>query len=238
MYKNKKILALIPARGGSKRLPGKNVKPFLGKPLIAWTIEQACSSNLVDKIVVSTDDEQIAAISLDFGAEVPFMRPKELASDSASSVDVALHSYEFLHKHGEDFDYLALLEPTSPLRKKDDIDRGIRTLLDHQHADCLVSVGAIHLEHPCMARKLEKGVLVSYLFDRDPQEKAAQQAYFPYGVIYLIKISELYKRRTFFPENSVPLFIERWQNFEIDDKLDFFINEEIMKNYFLNPQNP
>ncbi|CEO88250.1 acylneuraminate cytidylyltransferase family protein [Syntrophaceticus schinkii] len=126
MYKGKKILGLIPARGGSKGLPGKNIKPLCGKPLIAWAIEQGLASKYLDKVIVSTDDEEIAKVSRSFGAEVPFMRPGELATDAAKTIDVVVHALEFLKQRGGlEFDYLALLEPTSPLRKNGDIDKSI-----------------------------------------------------------------------------------------------------------------
>ena len=92
MYKNKKILAIIPARGGSKGLPRKNIKPLLGKPLIAWTIEQALASKYLDRVIVSTEDEEIAAISRKYCAEVPFLRPKELARDDSPTIDTLLHA--------------------------------------------------------------------------------------------------------------------------------------------------
>ncbi|MBI4982283.1 MAG: acylneuraminate cytidylyltransferase family protein [Candidatus Omnitrophica bacterium] len=231
MYKDKKILALIPARGGSKRLPGKNIKPICGKPLIAWSIEQALKSELIDKVVVSTDDKNIADVSRRFGANVPFLRPEELSTDTATSVDVALHAYEFMSKQGENFEYIALLEPTSPLRKNGDIDQGIRNLLDQKHYDCLVSAGLIHLEHPDMAQRIENNLLVPYLPRTVLLEKSGEKAYFPYGVIYLIKASYLYKERTFFQKESIPLLIERWQGFEVDDELDFFIIEHLMNMY-------
>jgi len=122
MYKGKKILALIPARGGSKGLPGKNIKPLLGKPLIAWTIEQAKASKYVDRVVVSTDDDEIAEVAIRYGAEVPFLRPKELARDDSPTIDAILHALDFFSDKGERFDLLALLEPTSPLRDSEDID--------------------------------------------------------------------------------------------------------------------
>lgn len=212
-------------------MPRKNVKMLFGKPLIAWTIEQARASSLVDKVVVSTDDEQIASVSRNYGAETPFIRPKKFATDSASSVDVALHAYEFLRGSGEHFDYLALLEPTSPLRKTGDIDRGIRTLLDSHEPDCLISVGRIHLEDPTMSQRMDNGVLVPFFSERKHEGGKGQQAYFPYGVIYLMSIPKLYKERTFIPERSVPLLIERWQNFEVDDELDLFVIDKIVRKY-------
>lgn len=112
------IIAIVPARGGSKGLLRKNIKSLLGRPLIAWTIEQARSSRYIDKIVVSTDDKEIAKISKKYGAEVPFLRPKELARDDSPTIDAIMHAINWFEERGEYFDLVVLLEPTSPLRKK------------------------------------------------------------------------------------------------------------------------
>ena len=142
MYKKRKTLALIPARGGSKGLPGKNIMPLAGKPVIAWSIEQALNSRCIDKVLVSTDSREIASIARKYGAEVPFLRPKALAADTSSTFDVISHAVDFLRKQGEEFDYIALVEPTSPLRANADLDRAIKSLIDHEDkADSLVSVG-------------------------------------------------------------------------------------------------
>src|SRR4030042_3633861 len=118
MYRNKRILAIIPARGGSKRLPGKNIKILCGKPLIGWTIEQAKSSKYIDDIFVSTDYRSIADIAEQFGIKVPFLRPEELSKDSSSSMDVVEHVLKSYKRSNQLFDFIILLEPTSPLRKK------------------------------------------------------------------------------------------------------------------------
>src|SRR4051794_40245817 len=110
------VAALIPARGGSKSIPRKNIASVGGKPLIAWTIEAALGSKLLDRVYVSTDDEEIASVSRACGSEVPFMRPAELASDEAGSLGVALHALDWMAAHGGEPDYLLLLQPTSPLR--------------------------------------------------------------------------------------------------------------------------
>ncbi len=143
------IIAIIPARGGSKRLPCKNIRDLCGKPLIAWTIEQAKNSKFIDKVVVSTDDEEIAAISREYGVDVPFLRPKELATDESPSIDLIKHALDFFKKKGETYDIIILLEPTSPLRKKNDIDAAINLFLErYYYSDSLVSLGKVHLENP------------------------------------------------------------------------------------------
>ena len=120
-------LGVIPARGGSKRLPGKNIRHLAGKPLIAWTIMEANKSKL-DHIIVSTDDPKIAEVSTNWGAEVPFLRPPELATDEAKSIDVMVHAARWADEHLERPDYIFLLQPTSPTRKAEDINLGVDEL--------------------------------------------------------------------------------------------------------------
>jgi len=145
MIDNKRLLAIIPARGGSKRIPRKNVLDFSGKPLIAWTIESALGSKYIDQVIVSTDDTEIAQISKQYGADVPFMRPNEFSTDEAASKDVVLHVINNLKVIGQEFDYLILLQPTSPLRTSVHIDEAIEMLV-LQQANNIVSVTRI--EHP------------------------------------------------------------------------------------------
>ena len=234
MYKGKNILGLIPARGGSKGLPRKNIRPLLGKPLIAWTIEQALTSKYLDKVVVSTDDKEIGEISKKYGAEVPFMRPKELARDNSPTIDVILHTLNWFENAGEKYDYLALLEPTSPLREKDDIENGIKKLIDNENrADSLVSVGEIALEHPFISKEIDERGYVKPFYKVSKTHITRRQdiskAYFPYGVLYLSKVSAIKEYKTFYQERTLPLFIKRWQNYEIDDMWDFICIETILK---------
>jgi len=126
MIDSQKILALIPARGGSKGLPRKNILPLSGKPLIAWTVEAAKNSKYIDNCIVSTDDIEIAECAEKYGAEIPFLRPPNLATDFTSSNDVILHAIENIH---DNYDLLVLLQPTSPLRTEYDIDNGIEKFL-------------------------------------------------------------------------------------------------------------
>ena len=130
MINGKTVIAIIPARGASKGLPGKNIKPLCGKPLIAWSIEAGLGSQYIDEVMVTTDSEKIAGIAREFGATVPFIRPAELASDTATSVDVIRHVLNFYEiKLYKNFEYTVVLEPTSPLRVKEDIDNDIEQLL-------------------------------------------------------------------------------------------------------------
>ena len=143
MINGKTVLAIIPARLGSKGLPGKNIRDLCGKPLIAWTIENAKKSRYLDKVLVTTNCPDIVRISLEYGAEAPFIRPDELASDHASTYDVINHTLAYFRDtENKEFDYTVLLEPTSPLREKNDIDQMLEILESHEHDyDAIVSVG-------------------------------------------------------------------------------------------------
>ena len=138
-----RVIAVIPARGGSKGIPRKNIRPLLGKPLIAYTIEAALKSKRIDRVVVSTEDEEIAEISQRWGAEV-VRRPEELARDDSPSVDTILHAVDWFEEQGERFDIVVMLEATSPLRKEDDLDNAIGLLIKNlDKADSLVSFAGI-----------------------------------------------------------------------------------------------
>ncbi len=232
MINGKSILAIIPARGGSKGLPGKNLKKLAGKPLVSWTIEQALASKYLDKVIVSTDDDEIADVSRKYGAEVPFKRPPEYATDTASSVDVVLHALDFFKDREETYDYIMLLEPTSPLRKKNDIDDALEKLSGKPEKDTLVSLGEIHLEHPMIAKKVQDDTVVQYAdFPRIYQRQQADKAFFPYGVVYLSRTDAFYETKTFYGKRTMPLFVERWQNYEVDDIVDLVVIERILQEY-------
>jgi len=233
MINNKRIIGIIPARGGSKGLPEKNIRIINGKPLIAWTIEQAKMSQYLDTIFVSTDSPKIASVAEQFECNVPFLRPPEFAQDSSPTWEAVIHTLDSFEKEKLFFDYIALFEPTSPLRKKNDIDDAIEKLASDDQAKGLISVGKVHLEHPKIVKKITNNYVTQYI----PQEKLlhlrqqADSAYFPYGVIYMCKVDIYNEEKTFYTEKTIPFFIERWQNYEIDDILDFEINEFLLKKY-------
>jgi len=232
MLNDKKILGIITARGNSKGLPNKNILKFCGKPLIVWTIEQALASRYLDDMIVSTDSEEIAGIAKQAGAQVPFLRPAELARDDSSSADVVIHALDQLNQEGKSYDYIVLLEPTSPLRKPGDIDTAIELLIQNNQAVSLVSVGKIHMEHPSLIKKISPdGYVVPYAPEKKKiyQRQQADNAYFPYGVVYIARVPEFRKSRLFYSERTLPFLIERWQNYEIDDQFDFTVAEQIMK---------
>ena len=231
------IIGMIPARGGSKRLPRKNIKIFLGKPLIAWTIEHAKNSKLLDRVVISTDDEEIAEIARIYGAEVPFLRPKDLATDSSPTIDAVIHMLDWFEDKGMHFDIVALLEPTSPLRKCNDIDGAIDLLIQNiDNADCIVSVGEVSHELPFFIMKLtSKGYLRPFtdkylnFGDASHEMQKNEKCYFPYGGIYISKTETLRRSRTFYGDKLIPYLVEKWQNYEMDDVYDYLCIEAIAR---------
>ena len=154
MINGKRLLGIIPARGGSKRLPRKNILELAGKPLIGWTIEAARQSKFIDRVVVSTEDHEIGEVADHFGADVPFYRPPILAEDSATTLDVVINLIEALKKHGDFYEYIILLQPTSPLRRASHIDNACNQLID-DNAFAIVSV-CLTEHHPLWSNTLPK----------------------------------------------------------------------------------
>lgn len=234
MFKGKKVLSIIPARGGSKGLPDKNIKEMNGKPLIYWTIKRAKESRYLDGIYVSTDSPQIADICQSVCKQnVSELRPSELAQDSSSSVDVIKYTIDLLRQRGKVYDYILLLEPTSPLREKEDIDNVIQLACENPERDGVISLGQVHMEHPLAVKIIgEKGNIVPFFNSGEKyyQRQQMQQVYFPYGVAYLIKTEAFLQNMSVYTDNIIPYFIERWQTYEVDDIYDFMCIETIMKS--------
>ena len=154
----KKILGIILARGGSKGIKNKNIKLINGKPLIYWTIKSALKSKKLSKVILSTDSKKIALIGKKYNLDVPFIRPKKLAKDNTPSVDAIEHALNFLKKSGEEFEFVALLEPTSPLRSVQDIDKSINKII-MKKADSLVSICKTNALNPFFLFQEKKGFL-------------------------------------------------------------------------------
>jgi len=227
---NLKILALIPARGGSRRLPGKNILPLAGKPLIAWTIDAAKGCPYLDEICVSTDDRQITEAALAAGASVPFTRPEALSNDVASSVDVALHAIECYRLNGREFDCLILLQPTSPLRTASDISFSLEIFRDKK---ATAVIGVCEADHsPLWMNTLPEGGSMNGFMREEVRGKRSQDLPTYYrinGSIYAIDTRVLERLRSFFPPDGAMAYImppER--SIDIDTRLDFTIVEAIV----------
>ncbi|WP_461634102.1 acylneuraminate cytidylyltransferase family protein [Labilibaculum euxinus] len=227
-----KILAIIPARGGSKRLPRKNILPLAGKPLIAWSIEAAQKSAYVTDVLVSTDDIEIASIAKDYGAWVPFLRPQNLSTDTSSSYDVVEHTINFCEKLNKSYDLVLLLQPTSPLRCAEDIDAAVN-LLNSKSADAVISV--CEAEHsPIWSNTLPDNLNMD-LFEnekyRDIRSQDLPTYYRLNGAIYLLKTERLLTEKSFsLNRNTFAYVMKQERSIDIDTKLDFCIAETIL-NY-------
>jgi len=230
--KNNKILVIIPARSGSKGLPGKNIKKLCGRPLIAWTIEQAKSYENIDRIIVSTDDLKIADIAKRYGAEVPFIRPADLANDTASTIDVIFHAINWFKKHeGYHPGYIMLLQPTSPFRTAEDIKNSI-TILRNKNTQAVVSVCETD-HHPWWSNTLDKDNSMKDFLRPGILNKRRQDLPIFYrinGAIYLSEKEYLYENNGFFGPDTFAYKMSKERSIDIDTELDFKFSEMVMKN--------
>lgn len=225
--KKQRILALVTGRGGSKGLPRKNVLDLCGKPLIAWSIECALEAGL-ERVVVSTDDDEIAEVASRFGADVPFMRASELASDRASGVDVVIDAVERLAGMGDVYDYVLLLQPTSPLRVAKDIKSAVSLL--EEDVDTVVSVCEVS-ELPHWMKRVADNGLVSDYFSELESPANRQDLDSPFivnGAIYLAKVSTLLETKSLYGGVTKALIMPRERSVDIDEPLDFVVAESLL----------
>lgn len=224
-------IAIIPARGGSKRLPGKNIKLLGGKPLIAWTIEAAIKSNVFDHVFVSTDNEEIASVSRDYGAKVPFLRPAELSSDTATTNDVVTHLISWFEKeYSQEVSNIAILQPTSPLRNAQHIQEAFK-VMEMKRAKAVVSV--CELEHPiqfCNQLGVD-GSMDGFIELGDMKRTQDLEPYYRLnGAIYFLsreyanRLSELYS------EGTYSYIMGLKSSIDIDVDLDFKFAEFFITN--------
>ncbi len=233
MYKDKTFLAIIPARGGSKGLPGKNIKELCGKPLIAWSIENGLKSKYLDEVIVSTDYKEIADIAKQYGASVPFLRPDYLASDTATSFDAIKYTIDYYkNKLNKEFDYIVLLEPTSPLREVSDIDNAIEKLFDSE-ANSIVGISKTEDQNPAFLVEKNSNDFINGYENKDMQVLRRQDikdVYFFEGTIYVSKTDVLLDKKTFYHKNTIGYEVPKFKSLEIDDIDDFLMVEAMMKH--------
>lgn len=224
-----KILALVPARGGSKRLPGKNVKLLGGKPLINWTIEIAQGIPEICEILVSTDDPAIAMVAKEAGANVPWLRPEGLATDQATSAEVALHALDWYESENGVVDGLLLLQPTSPFRTQAKIRLGIELFKRHSYR-AVIGVSPAE-DHPMWTFKMDSGFLVPFMESHGfgTRSQDLEPAFVANGGFYLISPIELRKGKSFVTIEQVPLLGESYkESLDIDTELDFELAEYLL----------
>lgn len=228
MYKGKKILAIIPARSGSKGIKDKNIKKLMGKPLIGYTIEAAIKSNIFDDIVVSTDSKIYADISIEFGATVPFLRPSKISGDEATTADTIIHSINELNKQ---YDYFVLLQPTSPLRDEDDIKGCIDMVIDN---DLNSAVSVTELDHSLnICNTLDSTLsLENFLKPKDNLRRQDLEKFYRInGAIYISCVTNYLNTLNFYGSRSKAYIMEREKSIDIDTELDFnFVEFLLSKN--------
>lgn len=223
--KNKRIIAIIPARGGSKGLPRKNIKNLAGKPLIAWTIKAALKSKYLDRVIVSTEDEEIASISKRWGAEV-VKRPKALATDGAKTTDAVLHVLEVLKKEKYEADIFVLLQPTSPLRRTVHIDDAIAEFLKEK-CDSVVSVCPSH----ALIWKINKSgpAPVNYNLKKRVQRQDMRPEYKENGAVYVLN-QKSFVREKLIPCGKIKLYVMPEEiSLDIDTEFDLWLGSQIIK---------
>lgn len=235
MIKNKSVLALIPARVGSKGLPRKNLMNLCGKPLVGWPIQAAKKASYIDRIIVSTDDSEIADTAKMEGAEVPFLRPEELASDTATSFSVIKHAIAFLEEEGNKYDYCVFLEPTSPLTDGADIDQALSTLDSRRDiADAIVGVSRVVATHPAYDVCLDENGLIRPFarknFSTPIRRQDLDELFFFEGSLYISDTEILLEKERFYHDKTLAYEVPKWMSFEIDDIEDFYCVEAIMRN--------
>lgn len=227
MYDGNRMAALIPARGGSKGVARKNIRLLAGKPLIYYTITTALQSKYIDRVIVSTEDAEIAEISEKFGAEVPMLRPKELAEDQTPTIDVVLHGVHTFLEPGE-WDSLMLLQPTQPLRTVEDIDRAVEWYYENGRKS-LASVSEVE-DHPVLMRYFDPaGEMRKFLnTSSSVRRQEMEKVYRVNGAIYINQIAKI-SRKTSFNDNEIGFLMEKSHSVDIDEWSDFAVAEYYLK---------
>jgi CMP-N,N'-diacetyllegionaminic acid synthase len=233
MIEGKRVLAIVPARKGSKGLPLKNIRPLAGKPLLAWPIAAARASAHVDRVIISTDDQGFADLAVEHGADAPFLRPAELASDTAPSIGFILHAVETLAEAGDVYDYVVLLEPTSPLTEGSDVDAALEQLVAAD-ADAIVGVSRLEANHPAFAvRKAGDGAITPYAaasFGEMPRRQDIEPLFVLDGTLYASTVAALKRERGFCHARTLGYETARHKAHEVDDLVDFICIEAIASN--------
>jgi len=229
---SKKILGVITARGGSQGLPGKNIKLLGGKPLIAYSIEAAKRSNLLTHIIVSTDSEEIAAVAKQYGAEVPFLRPKEISGDDTPHTPVMIHAISEMEKKvSEIFDYAVILQPTSPFRVPEDIDETLKKLINFE-ADSSVTLVDVGDFHPIKAKRLEGDRVLPFCMDEEEgvRRQDLPQAYRRSGSVYAMRRDLLMKDKRLYGDNIVGYVVPEERSVDINDGIDWMRAEAMLSD--------
>jgi N-acylneuraminate cytidylyltransferase len=238
-----KILALIPARGGSKRIPNKNILSIGGKPLICHTIERAFESKYINRVVVSTDSQKIAHIAKEAGAEIPFLRPDEISKSNSTEMDFFLHALNWMQDNeGYKPDLIVLLYPTSPLRKSKTIDTAVEKMIEHPEADSLRSIKKCS-EHPYKMWKVQDGYIIPFV---DTPKKNIHtfsyqmlpKVYIQNASIYITKPKTIRQKHSPTGDIIVPFVMDEIESVDVNNQLDFeFAKFIIEKGIYSDPKS-
>ncbi len=231
----KKILAIIPARGGSKKLPGKNIKMMAGKPLIAYTIISALESKYIDKTIVSTDSQKIIEVSKRYGAEV-IQRPEYISADNSKTIGAVLHVLEVLEKKKYIPDIVILLQPTSPLRTMNDIDKAIESFLKNKD-NCELVMGVCEIKPSAYWALKMEGAHLKSLFGLNflaERNQDLPKIYIPNGSIYVITPGIIKKYQAIHAPKIIPYFMSKEKSIDIDDEAEFLTAEKLLNKYGKN----
>lgn len=239
MIDGKSVLALVPARSGSKGFPGKNTAQFHDRPLIAWPIKAALASSYVDDVIVSTDSEEIAEIARHYGARVPWLRPAELAQDHSVRSDVIVHALESEAPH----DLLVYLEPTSPLTAAADIDICLRSLVENRAAKSCVTICKKLEFHPeyCVSSNSD-GLLRPFLKksfrDLPINRQQLSDSYFFDGSVYVSWVDSFLEYGEFYHDFTLGVELEPYKAIEIDEEEDLLIADTLRRKYMRDIDEP
>ena len=227
MINDKKVLAIIPARGGSKEVPRKNIREVGGKPLIAWTIEEAKKSKYIDRLILSSEDEEIIKVAKAWGCEVPFVRPMELAQHDTPGIEPVLHAIETLP---EKYDYVVMLQPTSPLRKAGDIDGCIEHCIQNEAPAC-VSVTEPNKNPYWMFTIDKKGQLNSFITAERliARRQDLPKVYALNGAVYVAHIEWLLKNKSFVSNKTMSYIMPAKRSLDIDTEFDVELLQYLLR---------
>lgn len=222
----KRVLGFIPARGGSKGVKDKNIRSLNGKPLIAYTIEEALKSDIFEDVIVSTDSQKIAQISKQYGANVPFLRPNEFAKDNSPTIDAVIHCIDFIKDVGKEYNEIILLQPTSPLRKARHIKEAYN-LFNEKKASFVISM--CECEHsPLWANTVGEDLNIDNFIKEEIKNQRRQDLPTYYrinGSIYIAKVYKLLQEKSFFGKDSYAYIMDRRNSVDIDTIYDFKLAE-------------
>ena len=229
MFKQNSILAIITARGGSKGLPGKNIKTLDGKPLIAWTIDAAKHSKYIDQVILSSDDADIIAVAEEYGCEIPFVRPAYLATDKIPTEPVIVHALDTLKEQGRDYDWVMLLQPTTPFRTSEDIDACLKQCFSEEK-NSIVSVTSAKLIYWTFTLNETENLTPVLPGGVGTRRQDLPKTYCLNGAIYFARVSTFREQGTFIGANTGAYLMSEERSLDIDTPLDWTIAEVLTKS--------